>query len=90
MTNLKTIISTDKCNQNNIKPIPIFLARFNCPQSFEVNWVPEHKPIIPFKLVKNDEEYYAIENTEVMKQFFKDAYYFKQTVFEKGGINKRS
>ena len=78
----------DKCNDKQIKPIEIFLSRFNFRKgSFRIKWVDALPiPLRPFKLIKDGDLYKAIENTDTMERFYKNAPIdFIVHVLEKGG-----
>ena len=78
-----------KCNQKQIKPKNIYLARFNVTnKSFKIPWVSKPpQPIQPFKLTQDkNNNYIASDNIEVMKIFYEKANnYFKENVLKKGG-----
>lgn len=81
-------IYIDKCNEKQIKPISIFLGRFNYrKKSFRVTWVDALPiPLRPFELVKEGDIYKAYENTNTMERFYKNAPIdFIENVLEKGG-----
>lgn len=77
------------CNNKNITPKDVYLARYNLPNKFKIDWMLDKNrvcPIKPFILTNENGVFLARENIKEMKAFYENApIWFKTQVFEEGG-----
>ena len=82
-------IYINKCNSLKMIPKKIFLSRFNCKSGFKIPWICDENgpiPIEPFKLIKDGDNYSAIENYSIMRLFYNNStIIFKKNYLYKGG-----
>jgi hypothetical protein len=78
----------DKCNTIGIKPLEIFLNRFNYKRGYRIDWAgTDGGPIKPFILNTQNNKYTVTENHNTMQKFYDDApLHFKHNYLYNGGI----